>query len=122
MQMQLNLEGLAQAGNGQVTLAFAVEIARIVQNPNLTGQLSDSARHEIEVFNPQNATLKQTIAVMELLKQDMANRKNSLDTQLKDTRSRIGSGAETGPKVGDIKTFPNGNKGRWDGKGWELVK
>ncbi len=26
------------------------------------------------------------------------------------------------PSVGQIKTFPNGNKGRWDGKGWELVK
>ncbi len=25
-------------------------------------------------------------------------------------------------KVGDIKTFPNGNKARWDGTGWELIK
>lgn len=25
-------------------------------------------------------------------------------------------------KVGDIKVFPNGNKGRWDGKGWVMVK
>lgn len=25
-------------------------------------------------------------------------------------------------KIGDIKTFPNGNKGKWDGKGWVLVK
>jgi hypothetical protein len=25
------------------------------------------------------------------------------------------------PKVGDTKTFPNGNVGRWDGKGWVLV-
>ena len=24
-------------------------------------------------------------------------------------------------KVGDMKTFPNGKKGRWDGIGWELV-
>lgn len=67
------------------------EIAKIVQNPNLTGQLSDSARHEIDVFNPSNATLKQTIAVMNLLKQDMANRKTSLDDQLKETRGRIGA-------------------------------
>lgn len=66
------------------------EIAKIVQNPNLTGQLSDSARHEIEVFNPKNATLRQTVAVMDLLKQDMANRKNSIDAQLKETRGRIG--------------------------------
>lgn len=25
------------------------------------------------------------------------------------------------PKVGDMKTFPNGRKGKWDGQGWELV-
>lgn len=25
------------------------------------------------------------------------------------------------PKIGDIKTYPNGNKARWDGVGWELV-
>ena len=25
------------------------------------------------------------------------------------------------PKVGDIKTFPNGNKGRWNGSGWEKI-
>jgi hypothetical protein len=80
------------------------EIAKIVQNPNLTGQLSDSARHEIEVFNPANATLKQTIAVMNLLKQDMANRKTSIDQQLKDTRGRIGSTAASGFDV----QAPNG--------------
>lgn len=25
------------------------------------------------------------------------------------------------PKVGNVKTFPNGRKGRWDGSGWEAV-
>ena len=28
----------------------------------------------------------------------------------------------TGPKVGDIKDFPNGRKGKWDGYGWEPVQ
>ena len=28
-----------------------------------------------------------------------------------------GKGA-SGPKVGDIKVFPNGKRGKWDGKGW----
>lgn len=69
------------------------EIAKIVQNPNLTGQLSDSARHEIEVFNPKNATLAQTVAVMNLLKQDMQNRAKSLEDQITNTRGRIGGGA-----------------------------
>lgn len=26
------------------------------------------------------------------------------------------------PKIGDVKVFPNGNKGRWDGKGWLLIQ
>ena len=26
------------------------------------------------------------------------------------------------PKVGDIKTFPNGKKGKWDGDGWEPMR
>lgn len=30
-----------------------------------------------------------------------------------------GAGA---PKVGDVKTFPNGKRGRWDGKGWEQIQ
>jgi hypothetical protein len=27
----------------------------------------------------------------------------------------------SGAKVGDIKTFPNGKKGKWDGQGWEPI-
>lgn len=26
------------------------------------------------------------------------------------------------PKVGDVKTFPNGKKGKWDGRGWALIQ
>jgi hypothetical protein len=29
------------------------------------------------------------------------------------------SGDQSAPKVGDIKTFSNGKKGKWDGTGWE---
>ena len=32
MQMQFDLQGLAAAGNGQVAMAFGVEVARIVQD------------------------------------------------------------------------------------------
>lgn len=72
------------------------EIAKIVQNPALTGQLSDSARHEIEVFNPSNATLKQTVAVMRLLKRDMTNRATSLDDQIRSIRGRLSGGQGAG--------------------------
>lgn len=58
------------------------EIAKITSNPNLSGTLSDSARKEVEAFNPSNATLKQSVAVMRLLRQDMGNRATSLDDQI----------------------------------------
>lgn len=28
---------------------------------------------------------------------------------------------QAGPKRGDVKTFPNSRKGRWDGQGWEAI-
>lgn len=31
-------------------------------------------------------------------------------------------GGTIGPKIGDTKDFPNGRKGKWDGKGWVEVK
>lgn len=69
------------------------EIARITNNPNLAGTLSDSARREVEAFNPANATVAQTVAVMRLLKQDMGNRKTSLDAAIADVKKRISGGA-----------------------------
>lgn len=73
------------------------EIAKITSNPTLSGQLSDSARHEVEAFNPSGATLAQTVAVMRLLKQDMGNRVGSLDEQLKTIKGRIAA-APPAPK------------------------
>lgn len=65
------------------------EIAKITANPNLSGSLSDSARHEIDAFNPQSATLAQSVKVMRLLKQDMANRASSMDDTIKAVQQRI---------------------------------
>ena len=68
------------------------EIAKVTSNPNLTGQLSDSARREVEAFMPQNATLGQVYAVAKILRQDMQNRHDSLDDQIGAIQSRIGGG------------------------------
>lgn len=86
------------------------EIAKIVTNPNLSGVLSDSARHEVEAFNPRNATLAQTVAVMRLLKQDMKNRTVALDDQLKQIRGRISQGSQP-PPAGTVKmSSPDGSE------------
>lgn len=73
------------------------EIAKITSNPTLSGQLSDTARKEVESFNPQNATLKQSVAVMRLLKRDMANRAESMDDQIAGIKGRIAKGTAPPP-------------------------
>lgn len=65
------------------------EIAKVTSNPNLTGQLSDSARHEVEAFNPENATLKQTVRVARILTQDMKNRLDSNTEAIAIIKERI---------------------------------
>lgn len=65
------------------------EVAKLTNNPSLTGQLSDSARHEIESLMPADMTLKQLMALLPVLKQDMANRTSSVDKQVQAIRDRI---------------------------------
>ena len=65
------------------------EIAKVTSNPTLAGSLSDSARHEVEAYNPANATLKQTLAVAQILRQDMQNRRVSLDQGIQEIKGRL---------------------------------
>jgi hypothetical protein len=76
------------------------EVAKIVSNPTLSGTLSDSARHEVDAFNPENATLKQAVSVMRLLRQDMDNRTAALDDQIAGIKARIAKGGpQTSQKI-----------------------
>jgi hypothetical protein len=81
------------------------EIAKVTSNPGLSGQLSDSARHEVMEYNPKDATFKQTLAVAKVLRKDMKNRHDSLDEMLGEIKGRSGGGTggapapqATGPK------------------------
>jgi hypothetical protein len=92
----INKEGLGDQDTAALNAALRVantEIAKVTSNPNLTGQLSDSARHEIDNILGGNATLGQALAIGGVLKQDMANRRIALDSGLAGIKSRIGSGA-----------------------------
>lgn len=89
-QINARLVGDAKIAAYEAARRVAVnEIAKVTSNPNLTGTLSDSARHEVESFSPDNATLAQTFAVAKVLRQDMTNRHDSLDMQIKDIQDRI---------------------------------
>ena len=49
------------------------EIARVTNDPKLTGALTDSARSEVSGLSPTNATFAQIKKVATILQQDMAN-------------------------------------------------
>jgi hypothetical protein len=65
------------------------EIAKVTSNPNLTGQLSDAARREVEAVMGPNATLKQIYSVAQVLRADMGARHTALDAQIKAIQDRI---------------------------------
>lgn len=87
------------------------EVAKVVSNPGLAGVLSDAARHEVEAFNPRNATLKQTIAVMDLLRQDMKNRSESYADMIADIQQRIANPPGMPGSTGTVRMrAPNGEE------------
>ena len=81
------------------------EIARVVNNPNLVGILSDSARKEIEDFNPLDATVGQAFAVAKMLRQDMKNRLGSLREQKGIIKGRIST--RPGEQEPDLPAAPS---------------
>lgn len=98
-------EGAAFDAARQVALT---EIAKVVNNPNLSGQLSDSARHEVSGLIPDNATLGQIYHVVQVLKQDMANRKKYLDEGLSEIKGRMGGQQPPASGAGVANPNPNG--------------
>jgi len=116
---EIDLKGLGNADVAAVNAARQVannEIAKVTSNPNLTGALSDSARHEVEAFNPANATFAQTLQVANILKTDMANRHKFLDQGLAEIHGRMKGAGSTAPaaasglSVGKVITLKNGKK------------
>jgi hypothetical protein len=84
------------------------EIARVTNDPKLSGVLSDSARHEVSSLNPADATFAQIQSVAKVLKQDMANVHSSLNEQIANVKTGIGQTAQ-GDRV-KVKG-PNGESG-----------
>lgn len=100
------------------------ESAKILNSANLSGQLSDSSRHELQDIVDGNLPYKSLVASLNVLQQDFENRKGSTADQIKEIQRRLGAKPSTSapsggqPNVGDTKKFPNGKTGTWDGTGW----
>lgn len=97
-----------------------VEIGRVLNNPNMTGVLSDSARAEIAHLIPPDATFEQIYEAAKILNQDMDNRRTEYDAQLNFIRSRImnfsGQPAAVPPALGG-GTPPTGGRTYYDSNG-----
>jgi len=103
--------------NAQMQL-YRAEMARILTNPNLSGQLTDSARHEVEGFLSGSSSAKQIKALVPMLERDFDNRKKTLEEQMDAIRDRMTKGYGAGDKPGAKSTggaVPNTNA-----KGWTL--
>lgn len=72
------------------------EAARIINNPNLSGQLTDTARGELDHILNGNMTVGQFKDVVKLLKRDVEIRGQTLDKQAEKLRGEI-MGAGTAP-------------------------
>ncbi len=66
------------------------EIARVTNDPKLSGALTDSARAEVAGLSPSNATFAQIKRVAEILKQDMANVHSGITEQIAIVKAGIG--------------------------------
>lgn len=75
---------------------FRTEAARVINNPNLTGVLSDSARHEVEDMIPNSATAEQIERGVKVLISEGVTRKQNLQEQIDIARNRNKAGAKPG--------------------------
>lgn len=85
------------------------EFSRILNNPNLTGQLTDTARKEMEHVIDGSSTLNQMMKTLEVLKQDKENRIKDLRSQQESLRQSIRGGAMVSPDG----SAPAGNVVKW---------
>ncbi len=115
----LNKNVVGDANMAAITAARDValrEIARVTNDPKLSGSLTDSARQEVAGLSPANATLPQIKAVAKVLMQDMANVHSSLDTQKADIQQRLGGKtpppSSGGAYAGEVRQGKSGPIGR----------
>lgn len=86
------------------------EIARVTNDPKLSGSLTDAARAEVASLSPRDATFRQIKAVVNVLRQDMANVHSGLDEQKADIGRRLGLQPPATPG-GPQLSSPNAGRG-----------
>lgn len=90
-----------------VLAQFQTEAARIINNPNLTGVLSDSARHEMQEVINGNMNAAQIKRIVNRLNTEFEFRKNAIKSQVGvagQSMTDAGSGGSGAPR--DIEVTP----------------
>lgn len=77
------------------------EAARVLNNPRLVGQLTDSARHEMQNIVQGTMPLESTIRVLDRIKKDGDNRVNAMYAQSDAMKKKLG--VKESPKTGGVK-------------------
>lgn len=88
----VNANGLGSADQAAFNAARDValrEIARVTNDPKLSGALTDSARAEVAGLSPASATFAQIRNVAKVLKQDMANVHAGVNEQIATVKSGL---------------------------------
>lgn len=82
----------------------STEAARVLANPRLVGQLTDSARADMESVVRGDMPLNATVRVLDRIKTDGLNRVSAMEKEAETLRKSISSRATAaGPKVGDVE-------------------
>ena len=94
----------------------STEAARVLNTPRLVGQLTDSARQEMEEIVNGEMPLKSTKAVLERMKSDGSNRVDAMIRENEKLRGQAKSGGSSSVKsASGMSDLPRKNS-----KGWEL--
>lgn len=89
-----------QAAFDAAQLIAQNEVAKVTSGGGLGGVVSDTSQREMKKAMGDNPTIGNMIAVAKILKQDMANRHQSMDNALGAIRGRIGTFGSPPPEPG----------------------
>lgn len=115
-------------GNAEAQLAFkkaeldAEKAKWNLDRAQKDRQLGEQTRlHDIMSKKWQEENKDRDARIAQYEKQLGINQQNA-DTNKDKAVNAKPNDKQAAPKIGDMKTFPNGNKGKWDGKGWVKVE
>jgi hypothetical protein len=77
------------------------EAAKVLNNPNSSGVLSDSARKELQGIIDGNMPVKAMVTSLDTLKQDMSNRNTAYQDQINTIQERIKAGGGGNSSTGN---------------------